>query len=238
MIIDFSKYKLEILLFILFFYSLIFCNLSKSRVLFIESNDEASSYFGRRPWENTLAYFPFENDSLDHWQYWVVLSNGWTKQTLWYNFQSESNFSLNLNLTRFVAVRINVKSWRWNWTWQLVCLHFGWMCYNINHWQTDFRNTIQFWNWTSWRKVNTWMTQNKRFHLAWYYDWTNAVMFVNWVKTNIVNSSSYYSQVQCESLLSWNWYSVDLSQVILEKQPRTDEELVEYVNKTKSKYWY
>lgn len=239
MIIDFSKYKLEILLFILFFYSLIFCNLSKSRVLFIESNDEAKWYFGRRPWENTIAYFPFDTDATDHSWNWITLSNLWSKQSLWYKFTNASNFSRNLNTARFVSLRCKVISWRWSWTWQVAVIMYWAMWYNLMHSQSDFRNTIQFWNsWGTWRKSWTWMAYNQRYNLAWSYNWTTAVMYVNWIKTTLVNSSSYYSQANAESLVSGSWYDIDLSKVILEDRVRTDEEVVEYFNKTKKYYWY
>ena len=211
---------------------------SQDGTIIVVQNKSITPDYWRKPWVHTVAYFPFETDATDHSWNWITLSNSWSKQTLWYKFQSASTFSRNLNTARFASLWCKVISWWWSWTWQVALIMYWWMCYNLMHWQSDFRNTIQFWNWSSWRKSWTWMSTNQRYNLAWSYDWSKAVMRVNATKTVLVNSSSYYSQSNADALISWSWYNIDLSKVIFEDAVPSDEDIIKYFNKTKREYWY
>lgn len=264
MIIDFSKYKLEILLFILFFYSLIFCNLSKSRVLFIESNDEASWYFWRKPWENTLFYMPLNWDLLEKsWN-----QNNWTRVWTWefrtlpwsdkkYAFIKPSSaisilqypiWTWNPNDFTFVCWWLpNTSSWYLCWfymwtdtTWKRNCLilnYHGWISYY------QHMNDLYSYNAILSSNLATPQSAWQRCLIIYTYEKSSQrqTLYINNVQT--WTTTSY-------SLNTWNtfkyiWRSLSdtsssnywLSEVIFESWIWTQQQREDYFNKTKSKYW-
>lgn len=190
-----------------------------------------------KPNDNTVIYFPFKDDALDHSWNWIVLSNTWTSQSLWYQFTSASSYSQTLTNLVFVSYYIKVVSNVWQNSYCQVCTTRKWtMWYNVNHNDSSFRNCVQFGtsSWT-WYKETTGIVSWSWYHLAYWYDGSQAVMYVNWVKKVMYTGSSYRDQ-DAPRLTSDSWYTLILSEVIWESRCWTSDEVLLYYNRTKDNY--
>ena len=226
MIIDFSKYKLEILLFILFFYSLIFCNLSKSRVLFIESNDEALSYFHwKRPEWVKWWYWELNwnmQDSSWNWHNWSWTANysTWHKTWIQSYYAQNSNYKVSIPNSSELYMwswesfsfwfRIKPTYWKWTaWTYWVISMtqnvdSYAWRSIHNDStsrdWQIRIHANWQSQVWGSLSDLN--FNANERFHFVITYDWTTLKYYKNaelvWSMT-----LSIWDCSQTQPLLIW-----------------------------------
>ena len=193
MIIDFSKYKLEILLFILFFYSLIFCNLSKSRVLFIESNDEANWYFTWLPWSYKAVEY-IKNT----WTQYLLL---WLQIKDWYRIEWKFNFQQKETIPWGA-----ITGWYlWNSWWIDYRLYVWWIKWN-NNWFSYW----YLWSFTEWGTA-TWKSLNVDYEIV--YSWVswNNFFNINWTRV-ATNTNSYSTNLlwECPLFADWNSHSYDV----------------------------
>lgn len=265
MIIDFSKYKLEILLFILFFYSLIFCNLSKSRVLFIESNDEASQYFYQE-YEvnsNTLLYFSFNN--VLTWQWSLnpsVSSSSWTS---FVNIKDRkylqiNNWQIIYNHSWYNA---NDKTIFWRFLFSWTVDSYQWFTlWKDNSWL--WRWAEIYWNWSNiWWALATWTSSTSSqwvaltlFNNSWTFTswkWCFIVitrrnwywtLYVDWVKIWNTTDAKNYLRTSSQSFIwkmdphdwfTYNW-TFSISWVWVEQWEWTENEVISLYKKQKSLY--
>lgn len=202
------------------------------------------------PTSNTLAYFPFKNDILDHSGNWATPNNTqyFTKATIWYN-RKLSQWSTWLWIgTDFVSSSAKFMSMWYKINYSsgnarvLNMAKYWSVSYNTSHWRSDLTNKIAIFtnsSWTIWASMN-WKSFNARHHLAiWYYDSNWVKVFWDWVKTNFYSWSGY--NFWDSVWICWIWnngnVSFDIWETIVEKSWRTDQFLTDYYNNTKGDYW-
>lgn len=208
-----------------------------SCTIIVVQTNSITTDFWRKPWVNTVAYFPFENDQND--KYWTALIQWtWTKQTLWYRFNSTWKFSItNVSSSYFVCYRVNFGAKK-SWTDQSITLWSCWeLLYNYQHQQTWFNQRFSYMpsnnNWNA--STNQFSpTQWTRYFIAFWYDWTKVQVYVNAVKVREITSSIYNNNRRDIGS------NIDqtISKLIYETQMRQESDIVKFFNKTKSIYWY
>ena len=188
------------------------------------------------PWENTVAYFPFENDQLDHSWNWVILDWSWTKDTIWYYFTSEAWISISDCNWLCAWVKLNSASWS---SWAVGSFYDSksmWR-YLYDAWSSPCIRTFYT---SSYAKASTPISNPNQWNFIWvWYDWTNTVYCLN---------DTYWI------LRAWSWYNfwsifkilgkhntitcnISYSNFIVETKPRTSNNALWYYNSIKSKYW-
>jgi hypothetical protein len=187
-----------------------------------------------KPWSNTIAYFPFEDDILDKVGS-AVISATWTKQILWYKFDLTGSAAIS-NITNSKFCCFWIKFWATkSWVDQTPTLWLWELTYNYNHNNSNFLKKFSYqysssWYWTS----NTYSASSwQRYLFAYWYNGTNAVVYVNGTKVMDVQTSLY-------SWIKWRlWTNIDetLSELIFEDRCRTEQEISNYYKQTKSTYW-
>ena len=195
------------------------------------------------PWANTVAYFPFESDQLDvTWTATINVTG--TKETIGYRFDLANNgTTTNLTTARFVNFwvkfgnkKVSIGS---NYVNQSVALWDGEITYNYNYEisgsETEFHKTISYQSWAdSWGHSNTIpTTSGVWYNFAYGYDGTKIIAYLNWSKVAEITTSIYNSN----NRKIWNYIDETLSNLIYETTPRTDQEVADYYDQTKSIYW-
>ena len=185
----------------------------------------------RQPWANTIAYYPLESNTNDAtWTY--NLTNSWiTFGVLWWvtcaNFDGSSSLASNNNFHSY-------------WTWD--CTVSVWWCPTSNS------------QWV-WRCI--WHSSLVMNSKNWYVEWTSAptpldtwthiVFVITWWKLKIYSNWTSYLDTNFSSNLPWTlflwqndgWgfiYEWWLSNLIFEDKARTQQEIEDYFDQTKSLY--
>ena len=202
-----------------------------------------NAYIGyvRTPWSNTIAYFPFEEDQLDHSGSYT-LDKTWTQQTLWFSF-SLTNSSLLLSstpsTTKTTSCWLKIDSFSHHtYSWQAWLIRDSPWCYllwDASHTPTGY---CYLWDWSNEHIVSA-PYQNWWNYLAKVVDTTNNKMlfYLNWTKYEINSiNQAYWNMV---AFSSWSSCSLTttLSELILADRERTATDVADYYNSTKSKYW-
>lgn len=233
-------------------------------MLIIESNDEASQYFGRKPWENTIAYYPLDSQSalLDKSWNWYNLTNNWSAEFVNLNWLSCVHFpwtSLNSWLicetvsklpawNKTILMRIYPTSYN-SWTGaeeDVFCIWKGWSVPSQHdRWVLQIYDLNPIWTWywwDSWRWSQD-ATLNQRQLIMVQVSWNNVKTYKNTTKIYDWNQNNYLSWTMLSLWysyrhLEWTNYFFKwyMSKFILEDRLRTEEEYVEYYNETKEKY--
>ena len=192
-----------------------------------------------QPWANTIAYYPFETDTLD--AYWITtLSISWTQESIWYSFTSSSNPSISSSLSgRFISIWIKFVSrsgsyCEWPKVW------YGGITYNFYHSSSGFSQRFQYdsgetgWVASSMQTINA----DEWKYLAYWYDSQaqKVVAYINWYKVWDLPSAWASSGSQWTCRL-FRWGTVVLSKLIIENQARAESDIIRYYNQTKSNYW-
>lgn len=199
-----------------------------------------------KPWSNTIAYFPFENDQLDHSWNWLTINNTLNKETIGYSLtQAMSNTAvINSTFVKFL------------WCWYIVNsisntslplgilwpVNLGSSIYYAWSKNSSQRNKILTYQWSNWTVVwNTeWMSYNNWHYLAFsFYNW---VLYVcrDWVVSVQYNGTPYqYSDNNFVLMQKWSWinFKVTYSNLIAESEWWSSENMTSYYNQTKSNYW-
>lgn len=207
-----------------------------------------NAYIGEywSPNANTIAYFPFEEDQLDHSWNWLTINNTLTKETIGYSLtQAMSNtFVANSTFIKFVwcwyiVNSINSSSYALGILWTT---NLGGSVYYAWNPTSSQRNKILTYQWSNFSVVwNTdWMSYYNWHYLAFsFYNW---VLYVckDWVVTVQYNWTPYdYWDCNIGLMQKWSWvnFKITYSNLIAESEWWSEEEIVNYYNKTKSTYW-
>lgn len=190
---------------------------------------------GWTPWSNTLAYFPLQWDWLDKvWSF--TLDNTGTQQTLWRRFTSASQLNTGVTWVKTLSWWVKIASASGSSWWQcwILASYWNYVCYlSAGEWK-------YFYAWVSNRGYTSSsvdIIDNKWHHVVITNNWTNIIWYVDWVAYNL-NTPSLTSLSKYLVFKSTNnTIDVTLSEVIYENKQRTSQEVADYYNKTKSKYW-
>lgn len=214
--------------------------------VYIGTSELKNAYIGeveREPTANTVMYYPFLNDELDH----VGSSSlpvSWTQQTIGYYYAEFSPINLTNPPTdcRFISVWLKydgrVKeqegqdyygaSSPTTYIWDIKFNYFNSNSSSSERFQ--LRAGSSSWVFSNWPiTLTTWVWH----HMAMGYDGTKVWAFLDGVK-KWEEAKGYYTP--------WNlWLSNNakqtVSEFIGEKVVRSESEVVDYYNATKSKYW-
>ena len=194
---------------------------------------------------STQCYYPFQENNIDKTGK-TSLSSWWTKETWWYRFQNTSlTFSWDDSVSTFCSfwIKVNsnieqVSSDSWiNGIW--VTRKWA-MCLNLNHKNSWFVNTIQFWDWSTWYKSGAWLTKWQWYHVAFWFNWSQAYMYINWIKTIIKTGSSYRNTSgDYKYIINYQWWhaiDVVIADFIKDTVDR-ESDIIPFYNDSKSRYW-
>ena len=205
----------------------------------------------RNPWANTIAYYPLENDVNDHSWNWYNLTptnityttlSSWLKvatfnwssskattssfSTYSWNFTTSMWFYWNNITSQLAVMRCNAAS---DSSWKIRDIHIG------------APNRIRaIMNWGSVETGTNAFTNNTWHHMVVTKEWSTWKLYINnslkstatvSYNTN-TNMALWYRQFGNDRY--WKWY---ISKFILENKVRTSQEISDYYNLTKSKYW-
>ena len=204
------------------------------------------------PTSDTVYYFPFTSNADDYSGNWYTLSNTWTATTIWRNFTatvdtSPAGSTISNPAFRMAWVKVNnvwyesrkVNSMGMNVS-DWLAIHF------MNGWvgsSQPIQINFDYVNWSSYSSSSwqPWITTWNWYCIAFQNEWTDTVAYCNWVRHVMASwKTGYYwwapSYLSRESSAS-SWFSVDLSEIIMESATWTSTKVIDYFNATKSKYW-
>lgn len=194
-----------------------------------------------QPWANTIAYFPFIDDVLDHSGNWVVLSWSWTKSTIWYTFNTSVWFTNNS--IKFISTWLYVNSiWSgwWN-TYDVLpasCMGYAW--WNIYHVTPTLNDQIVVFvdsSYSVWWTIQ-WPSKQAWHHLCVGYDWTKTIVAIDWNVQTLYNWAPYnFGNSFYINHSRTTWDSTTFSETIIESECWTAQEIADYYDQTKSIYW-
>jgi len=197
-----------------------------------------------QPWANTVAYFPFKDDQLDATNNCSINST-WTKQTIWFRFTSSSSkigitIPSSKQTSRFYSCRtkcINIPTWtRGNVSSMLTS--YWTMRFFYKYDQNTHTKQFGYWKDSSniiWSSTKT-VSLSNRFHLAYWCDSSNNYKW--WINWNLVFDWQATAQrfINTVDWFQWENATIDYSDLILESELRTSQEVLDYYNQTKSDY--
>lgn len=209
-------------------------------------------YLGRKqiypdwwsPGENTVFYIKWEWDIVDYWPNNLTFTNNLV--TVTDNYLNFPWTSKNRLVTSWANIPENhTLNTRMYITW------IGTSYYPriVASWSTDAYIALYIWSWgtpyTLWynnRSDNgTILPNNTWFNLVITKEsWWQAKAYINSTLTNTENSASvnYWTWIiiWCKYASQWDSYQGRMAHIILESKVRTDQEISDYFNKTKSLY--
>lgn len=220
-------------------------------------NSLKNAYIGEywwHPWANTLAYFPLEDDVLDHvWSNTLSNPSNLTKWTIWYNFNKKSTWpqvwcTFTNWSVKFLSIWYKLNSVTWSWNSIVAEIEkYGAVAYNSSHLESRLNNKIAVFsdsNWSLWGAV-AWMSSNARHHLTVWCDGSKILISKDGVQETLYNWTGYTWWGETVSLVrEWTGsgnnitLNVDLSEFICESACRSAQEILDYYNLTKSTYGY
>ena len=204
------------------------------------------------PKEDTVAYFPFDENKLDLVTWWPVLSDSaasitttwWvTCLSIWWNTQS-----LNLTFSTW-----NVASWmvwvKW-YSWTVVWAQHSQYATSARYFWV-YNNTLTYTRTPRWHDCSvTWPTiSSSQWHCIWFSedsDWWRLYLDNNsdnvWYATTSSVWGSWASVTWLWCKTNQNPYYFDpatwyMSNLVLMKNSLTIETFLDFYNKTKSIYW-
>ena len=187
----------------------------------------------REPWANTLAYFPLtdnENDVLGNY----TLPISWTKQDIGYRYISNGyNTRITVsNTQRFVSFWTKINWYTANWAQTLYATNWWpyYIYYDNYSWNKNFKISAN----NRWYTIaNASTEQWIWYHFAYWWNWTTAFCYLN---GELVWSKDVSCDIWTNPLFL---VRIDLvySDLIFESAVRTAEQVAEYYNGTKWKYW-
>jgi len=200
-----------------------------------------------KPWANTLLYYPLTSETTVNEKSWKNkdLTNTWV--TFWtyqwvdcayfdgsHFLKNETSYGLSWNFTASIWVYYTA---RWDYEQPRF---YGDNSWNIWIWITPPSNYI--WYNPRWSETSQILVSDSGWKLLTVvYDWTNCKLYVNGANVD-TTAKSWYTYTDSKlwiggyvpSPLYWKW---GLSEFILENKARTADEISNYYNSTKSKYW-
>jgi hypothetical protein len=200
-------------------------------------NTEYKSYWEWKPWANTLAYFPFREDQLDHsWKIWVSLTTSWTKETLWYSF-TDNTLITGASQFYWFSCWVKLDSASNSWVIGTFTSYNNMWWYIYDSWL--YPAITSFYT-SSYSRANQRFDNPEQRHLLWvWYDGTNTIYWINWTYWILRNWAWYNFWSWVDLFTKW-WnatWKVTYSDFIAESKCWSVDEYINYYNSTKSNYW-
>lgn len=210
-----------------------------------------------KPWANTLAYYPLEentNDYSGNWHNWTPTNITYTTLASWKKVSVYTQGSSILNIGTIWWVYPNFTASIWiKFSWNNSAKARIWCIDGTNSWRTLLQPRKN----TSWYiEISTYNGSTETHQSLWISpsDWKNFVVtlnsgvlygYLNGVYVASMNSKyggwsqslSYPSSIGSESGSATNWWGWYMSEAILESKTRTAQEISDYYNSTKANYW-
>ena len=202
--------------------------------------NQSKEKYGWQPSSNTICYYPFDNDTLDETgNTSLTISGTITKDTVWYN------------VTWWALVGAaqlgSTPAFVWWWFYfnslnQPYCdaMDVNGIWYYVNHLAGHLDKIFYIWNnGTAYHSNSTWIGTWSWHHLC-YSVWATNKFYVDW---QLFWSDSTQSTTSWTDLTLFNWWggstdsSATLSRFIVESVAWTDQEVEDYYNLTKWRYW-
>ena len=216
---------------------------------------------GWQPWADTIAYFPFDSDLLDHsgnsfsvttygnvsiWTAWGV--SAWDFRSVWeLSWSVATTGSLTVLGYAYKTANPNndnASMFGFAWWWSMgapLCQALYW---NTN-WPANISNKpwVAMFDWdTQANQTAVSMNNNEWVHFAVTFDWSTkeVKLYTNWVlSSQYTTSVTFHPDYLGMSRANWldrSWIGY-LSEVIFEKKQRTAQEISDYYDATKANYW-
>ena len=220
-------------------------------------NTVTPSEFPRKPWSNTIAYYEFDWNLNDG-------SGNNRNLVLSWNVSYNSNpKSVNLDLSDYMYCDTNNISFMQDWTFNVWVNYTAFDHIDnsqlLSTWWRGTRKLIACWVSTWWvvrmdfysddhtsnKTLSTWIWYN----ICWTYNFStrnykvyvNGDVWLNWtlssqysIDTTMINIGRFPTSVTTTNAWRIHW---KLSEYIIENKVRTDAEISDYYNQTKSNYW-
>ena len=214
-----------------------------------------------QPWADTIAYFPFDSDLLDHsgnsfsvttygnvsiWTAWGV--SAWDFRSVWeLSWSVATTGSLTVLGYAYKTANPNndnASMFGFAWWWSMgapLCQALYW---NTN-WPANISNKpwVAMFDWdTQANQTAVSMNNNEWVHFAVTFDWSTkeVKLYTNWVlSSQYTTSVTFHPDYLGMSRANWldrSWIGY-LSEVIFEKKQRTAQEISDYYDATKANYW-
>lgn len=226
-------------------------------MLIIESNDEASQYFGRKPWINTIAYYPLDSESalLDKSWNWRNLTNhnisiwefSWV-DCAYFNWSNAYADIPSVSWYRTINVRIKAESNTPSWVW------LSWSTDNPPeyvlqiitdricawwHWNWNFNDDLYYWSiwnisWWTWH-MRTIVQSNYTYESWDKIEFYRDCQLFATKSNNSLNFPFKYLGNYAWNSYRWKWY---VSELIFESEKRDISKMQKYYDKIKWKYGY
>lgn len=210
-----------------------------------------------KPWANTLAYYPLEKDG-SSWIWWTTLTMSWitfTTESTW-KWYAVFNGTATGNGGKWAYVSVSDLWYDMTFSfWSKTSWNDG------NRWDyTRFRVG-------SYNRQQITSMSNPNWYISARYNWNNntttnyaipldnvwhyycITYWSNWIRIYLDNIEVATSSYTSTDRYSWTmyiwrtedagyyWFNWWLSEFIIEKKARSDEERTNYYNQTKSNYW-
>lgn len=220
-----------------------------------------------KPWSNTIMYLPLEKDWNDYsgnnhnltWSWTPAYTiSWWTKQvtsfngsTLWMINSlswSYTNYTFNVRAkpTSYSNAHLlwnaNASSWQDN-----IYLTWCHTSYPI-WWNHDFGFQYRVWSWsytvlywTANRTLNAWYNFCVIGSSSWVTWYVNGTQIFTTSASSAIKLVSWQNDIwwfyRIDQWTKWDYFNWYMSEFIFENKTWTAQEISEYYNDTKSKYW-
>lgn len=201
-----------------------------------------------QPWANTVLYYKFNNDLTDSsWNsrdltlFWTVTY--WVTSWWWkYAYFNTSAYTQNMSIG---SIDYWADSYTVSFYWQPKTIYGFGNAHAVFDMTVDggdprwIRVTDSIW---AWWNVSYNATINTWYHVVAIRTPTKVKLYINWTLQGTANrSQSGTFNVLFRINAIWNSTSLTnnnyLGEFIMEKRERTDTEILDYYNQTKSLYW-
>lgn len=214
------------------------------------------------PWDNTIAYIPMETDLLDHWPNSITVTNnnsvalasnvGSATIPVWnfWDWTVRRYLTFTNNTLMSGASTVNVWAYYNGFSisnWQFLAFAQGTNS-NYKAFILNLQNNSNNWFCTSlyWTDIysNIYPTAQNWHNVCYTYDGNKgSKMYLDWV---LIKSGTFSTAPALTQYNAHIWtnprntsamFNGYMSEWILENKTRTAEEIANYYNSTKSKYW-
>jgi len=207
--------------------------------------------YGWKPWDNTIAYFPFEMDKSNQISWWPMLSTSTTTiSTIWWvkALYCDGTQSQTLNIWFRVSDIASCMFWYYSTDNSWVRTLIGEQSTSADRWIVTFNSTLRYSRQQNdvTADIDTTQPSANSWHCLWISEWNNwGKMFLDWVQVWTNSSTRDYSTLTLVNWVAcWNtkwtitrqfkWY---MSKLVLINSDISLEDYQDFYNQTKSNYW-
>ena len=192
------------------------------------------------PWANTIAYFPLVDDQLDVTGNYTLSLTGTQKSVGYQFYWSELSVDWNYEKVYFINLRVKIDTFGGGITDTGTFINMWGMRYNWYNSNSSYSKIFMMKNGnnadilSTKQSTTTWTWYNMVFGMDSSY---NYKAYINWNLVWSGTAPSIREYTNFNVLLFNHQTQATFSQVIVESEPRTDQEVLDYFNATKSDYW-